>query len=110
MVPEIVRLFEDLGLVARTDGVLARAMQKDKTATRRATRSDPDRQPFARKEPPMSHQPQTDLAFVETFVDALTVRPFLNDLRRTRRSRLLLQALALDGQDDAREADTATAA
>lgn len=56
----------------------------------------------------MYHRPQTDLAFVETFVDALTVRPFLNDLRRTRKSRLLLQALVLD-EAETRD-DTATAA
>ncbi len=58
----------------------------------------------------MSHRTATDLAFVETFVDALTVRPFLNDLRRTRRSRQLLQALVVEGHDETREADTANAA
>jgi len=57
----------------------------------------------------MYHRPHTDLAFVETFVDALTVRPFLNDLRRTRKSRLLLQALVIEEGDEARD-DAATAA
>jgi hypothetical protein len=58
----------------------------------------------------MHQRPPTDLAFVETFVDALTVRPFLNDLRRTRKSRLLLQTLAVDSHDIARDAETASAA
>jgi hypothetical protein len=61
------------------------------------------------RSPAMYHRPQTDLAFVETFVDALTVRPFLNDLRRTRKSRLLLQALVVEQADETRD-DTATAA
>lgn len=57
----------------------------------------------------MYHRPQTNLAFAETFVDALTVRPFLNDLRRTRKSRLLLETLIVAEADEPRD-DTATAA
>ncbi len=58
----------------------------------------------------MSRQPQSNLEFVETFVDALTVRPFLNDLRRTRRSKLQLAALLANADQTELHEDTANAA
>jgi len=55
-------------------------------------------------------RPLPPLDFVETFVDALTIRPFLHDLRRTRRNARSLRALVTACDDTVAEFDTATAA
>jgi hypothetical protein len=58
---------------------------------------------------PMSRTHRPNLEFVQSFVDALTVRPFLNDLRRTRRTpQMLLSLPRIDDEELAR--DTANAA
>jgi hypothetical protein len=57
-----------------------------------------------------SSSPPPRLDFVETFVDALTVRPFLHDLRRMRRDARSLQARVAASEAAVAEFDTATAA